>query len=55
MITCWLEWSLVLILLPIAQANRSTTKATMEETVAVKPQYLRDLIVLINEMFLTKQ
>ena len=27
----------------------------MEETVPVKPQYLRGLIVLINEMFLTKQ
>ena len=44
-----------MILLPIAQANRSTIKATMEETVPVKPQYLRDLIVLINEMFLAKQ
>ena len=55
MITCWLEWSLVLILLPIAQANRTTIKATMEDTVPVKPQYLRDLIVLINEMFLAKQ
>ena len=27
----------------------------MEETVPVKPQYLRDLIVLINEMFLAKK
>ena len=55
MITCWLEWSLVLILLPIAQANRTTIKATIEDTVPVKPQYLRALIVLINEMFLAKQ
>ena len=44
-----------MILLPIAQAKSTAIKETIEDTVTVKPQYLGVLIVLISEIFLTKQ
>ena len=44
-----------MILLPIAQDKSTAIKETIEDTVTVKPQYLGVLIVLISEIFLTKQ